>query len=630
MRHGSIPGGRNAPYDPHEPGWDDSPYGNGHGQPYVPQQATPHPTVPQQPQRGGYRPQEPQRGGYPPQEPYAPYQPADYDATGYDTGGYGDDGHRADHGAYEDDGGDGASTGTLTATQGDGADDDGHDGGGRRGNRRRKKGKRRALRWVAIVTSVAILGSAGAAYAYYQHLNANIKKDALNLGDSQAAKSKANAAGQTPLNILLLGSDSRASKANQKLGGARADADRKPLADVQMLLHVSADRSNMTVVSIPRDTRVTIPKCTDPDDGRVYPETTSETINTSLQHGGPGCTVATWEKLTDISIDHFMMIDFAGVVSMADAVGGVPVCVKGNVWDRKSGLKLTKGDHVIKGKQALQWLRTRHGFEDGSDIGRTHAQHMYMNAMVRQLKSSAKLNDPGKLTGLAEAATKALTVDTGLGTVKKLYDLGNDLKGVPTDRITMTTMPWGADPQNPTAHVVPTSAATKLFTLLRNDQAVDGKASKKKKKTGTATATAKASPKGEIAVTVQNGTGSTSVPATPGRASTVTEKLKTLGFTQAESDSTPQSQSGSTITYASDDDQADALAVAKALKLPTGAVKKSSSAEGITLVIGADWTAGSTYPAASSSDTKEVLDSASALNASDDSACMKVNSYYSW
>ncbi|MGW3244198.1 LCP family protein [Streptomyces sp. NPDC001070] len=628
MRHGSAPGGRNAPYDPHEPGWDDSPYRDGHGQPYIPQQPNPHQPIPrqpipQQPQRGGYPPQQPQRGGYQPQQPYAPYEAADYEAAGYNGGTYGDDGRDFGYGD------DGASTGTLTATQGDGADDGAYDDGGRRGNRRRKKGKRRALRWVAIVTSVAILGTAGAAYAYYQHLNANIKKDALNLGDSQAAKSKANAAGQTPLNILLLGSDSRASKANQKLGGAKGDATRKPLADVQMLLHVSADRSNMTVVSIPRDTRVTIPKCTDPDDGHVYPETTTDTINTSLQHGGPGCTVATWEKLTDISIDHFMMIDFAGVVSMADAVGGVPVCVKANVWDRKSGLKLTKGDHTIKGKQALQWLRTRHGFEDGSDIGRTHAQHMYMNAMVRQLKSGAKLNDPGKLTGLAEAATKALTVDTGLGTVKKLYDLGNDLKKVPTSRITMTTMPWGADPQNPAAHVVPIPAATKLFTLLRNDQAVDGKSSKKKTDKATASA-GKAAPAAEIPVTVQNGTGSTSTPAVAGRASAVTEKLKSLGYTQAEADSTPQSQSGSTVTYASDDDKADALAVAKSLKLPSGAVKKSSSVSQITLVIGADWTAGTTYPAASSSDTKEVLDSASALNASDDSACMKVNSYYSW
>ncbi|MDX3074783.1 LCP family protein [Streptomyces sp. MI02-7b] len=619
MRHGSAPGGLNAPYEPHEPGWGNAPYRGGDGAPYVPQQPS---------YGGGYQPQpQPQPQGQGQQ--YAPYDTTAYQPSAFDNEAYEPDPYAPEE-EYEDDAPD---TDSRTGGPGDGGGDGtgGPNGPGRRGNRRRKKGKRRALRWVAIVTSLAIVGSAGAAWAYYEHLNANIRKDALNLGDSKVDKSKANAAGQTPLNILLLGSDSRASKENQKLGGAKADATRKPLADVQMLLHVSADRSNMTVVSIPRDTRVTIPKCTDPDDGTVYPETSSETINASLGHGGPGCTVATWENLTGISIDHFMMIDFAGVVSMADAVGGVPVCVKSNVWDKKSGLKLTAGDHVIKGKQALQWLRTRHGFEDGSDIGRTHAQHMYMNAMVRQLKSGTKLTDPGALTGLAESATKALTVDTGLGTVKKLYDMGNDLKRVPTGRITMTTMPWGADPENPTAHVVPTPAATKLFTLLRNDQAVDGKASKKKPPAKPAS-TARPDAKADIPVTVENGTGTASQAAVPGRAKAISERLVALGYTQAESDSTPQSQSGTTVTYPSDDQQANAnaLAVAKSLGLPTSAVKKSASASGITLVVGADWTTGTSYPKESSSDTKEVLDSANALNASDKSACMKVNPYYNW
>ncbi|MFD3452949.1 LCP family protein [Streptomyces sp. NPDC058691] len=609
MRHGSAPGGLNAPYEPHEPGWGNAPYRGGDGAPHIPQQ----------PSYGG---------GYQPQEQYAPYDTAAYQPSALDHEAYEPDPYAP---AEEDDD---AYTRTepRTGGPGDGGGDDGTGdpgGAGRRGNRRRKKGKRRALRWVAIVTSLAIVGSAGAAWAYYEHLNANIQKDALNLGDGKTAKSKANAAGQTPMNILLLGSDSRASKENQKLGGAKADATRKPLADVQMLLHVSADRSNMTVVSVPRDTRVTIPKCTDPDDGTVYPETDSETINASLQHGGPGCTVATWENLTGIHIDHFMMIDFAGVVSMADAVGGVPVCVKSNVWDKKSGLKLTAGDHTIKGQQALQWLRTRHGFEDGSDIGRTHAQHMYMNAMVRQLKSGTKLTDPGALTGLAESATKALTVDTGLGKVTKLYGLANDLKSVPTNRITMTTMPWGADPRDPNAHVVPTPAATKLFTLLRNDQAVDGKKSKKKTP-ATAASTAKPAAKGDIPVTVENGTGTASQAAVPGRASAISDRLVALGYTQATTDSTPQSQSGSTVTYPADDQKANALAVAKSLGLPTSAVKKSDAASGITLVIGADWTTGTSYPKQSSSDTKEVLDSANALNASDKSACMKVNPYYIW
>jgi LCP family protein required for cell wall assembly len=399
-----------------------------------------------------------------------------------------------------------------------------------------------------------------------------------------------------------------------------------------MLMHVSADRSNMTVVSVPRDTRVTIPQCK-AENGTVYPESDTQTINTSLGHGGPGCTVATWEKLTGIHIDHFMMVDFAGVVDMADAVGGVPVCVKGNVHDPYSHLKLTAGTHKVKGVQALEWLRTRHGFEDGSDIGRTHAQHMYMSSMVRQLKAGSKLTNPKELLDLAEAATKALTVDPGIGTVKKLMGLAKDIKRVPTSRTTMTTMPWTQDPEDPTAHVVPTSAATELFTMIRNDQPLDGKTAKKLAK-DAASATAKPTgtlhDKGTVSVAVRNGTGSGDQAPVSGRATVIQQQLASLGWTKAAVDTTSESQSGTTLTYPSADDDADAMAVAKALKLPTSAVKKSSSVSGITLTIGADWTTGTTYPKTSKSATKQLREAASALNADDKTACMKVNPVYSW
>ena len=98
------------------------------------------------------------------------------------------------------------------------------------------------------------MGTGGAGYLYYQHLNSQIRKDELNLGDHKVAKPEPNAAGQTPLNILLIGSDARDSEENQKLGGARETFGSTPLADVQMLVHLSADRSNMSVISMPRDT----------------------------------------------------------------------------------------------------------------------------------------------------------------------------------------------------------------------------------------------------------------------------------------------------------------------------------------------------------------------------------------
>ncbi|MFI9239420.1 LCP family protein [Streptomyces sp. NPDC053079] len=461
------------------------------------------------------------------------------------------------------------------------------------GPRRRRIG--RIARWTALGLSLLILGVSAAGYFYYEHLNGNIRKNKLNLGDKQLDRSVANAEGQRPLNILILGSDSRGSKENVALGGARDDADRPPLADVQMLVHVSADRSNMSVISVPRDTRVTIPKCTDPESGKVYKGTDRQIINTSLGNGGPGCTVATWEELTGIPIDHFMMIDFSGVVNMADAVGGVPVCVDANVYDDKSGLRLTKGTHTIKGKQALQWLRTRHGFEDGSDIGRTHAQHMYMNAMVRQLKSGTKLTDPGQLTGLAEAATKALTVDKDLGSVKALYELGNDMKRVPSGRITMTTMPWATDPQNPDAHVVPKPGdADKLFSLVRNDIALDGKDKKKDDKNPPPTAPV--TRKSDIAVTVFNGTGTAVEPPATGRGSDIAAFLVKEGFAKATSDSTPRAQADTTITYPRATQRGDALAVAKALGLPESAVRHSPEVQQITLVVGGDWRKGTAYP----------------------------------
>ncbi|MEU1376415.1 LCP family protein [Streptomyces triculaminicus] len=461
------------------------------------------------------------------------------------------------------------------------------------GGRRRRIG--RIARWAALGLAVLVLGVSAAGYFYYEHLNGNIRKNKLNLGDKQLDRSAANADGQRPLNILLLGSDSRNSKANQDLGGARDDADRPPLADVQMLVHVSADRSNMSVISVPRDTRVTIPKCTDPENGKVYRGTSGQIINTSLGNGGPGCTVATWEELTGIPVDHFMMIDFAGVVSMADAVGGVPVCVDSNIYDDKSGLRLLKGNRTVKGEQALQWLRTRHGFEDGSDIGRTHAQHMYMNSMVRQLKSGTKLSDPGQLTDLAEAATKALTVDKDLGSVKKLYNLADDIKRVPSGRITMTTMPWVSDPQNPDAHVIPKPGdADKLFSLVRNDIALDGKDKKKDPK--SLPSAPPAAPKKDIAVTVFNGTGTVVEPPVTGRGSDIASFLVKQGFAKVTSDSTPRAQADTTLTYPRATQRGDALAVAKALGLPETAVRHSPEVQQITLVIGGDWKGGTSYP----------------------------------
>ncbi|WP_406218154.1 LCP family protein [Streptomyces decoyicus] len=518
--------------------------------------------------------------------------------------------------------------GAVSSGDGDGP----AEGGGHRKEGRPRGGKgRKVLRWTALTVAVLIVGGAGAGYWYYEHLNANLRKAPRSLGGGGLKKPDPNAFGQSPLNILLLGSDGRNSKKNIELGGARQDADRKPLADVQMLLHVSADRSNMSVISIPRDTRVTIPECTDPKTRKVYPQT-SAAINESLQHGGPGCTLATWQELTGIYVDHFMMVDFSGVVDMADAIGGVPVCVDRNVYSHDSkghgsGLRMEKGTHPVKGVQALQWLRTRYGFEDNTDIGRAKAQHMYMNSMVRQLKKGTKLSNPGQLRDLAEAATKALTVDDGLDTVKKLYDLGGDLSRVPTKRITMVTMPWQYSPDE--SYVMPKPGdAEATFGLLRNDTALDGKDKKKKATPDPEPST----PKAQLKVVVQNGTNSTVNGPVSGRASVVQQRLSGLGYSAAGTDSALTTQADTTITYRDKGQRGDALALAKALGLPKSAVRESSSATGMRLVVGNDWRNGSAYPKKSGEEkaADKAPDSADALNGEDSKACMKVNPQYTF
>jgi LCP family protein required for cell wall assembly len=406
-----------------------------------------------------------------------------------------------------------------------------------------------------------------------------------------------------------------------------------------MLIHVSADRKSAAMVSIPRDTRVSIPKCKDPDTGKVYPATNT-IINESLARGGAGCTLATWQNLTGVYIDHWMTIDFAGVVSMADAIGGVEVCVNQNVWDRPtpkvpggSGLKMKAGSHEVKGEEALRWLRTRHAW--GSDLMRARAQHMYLNSMIRTLKGQNVFTDTGRLTDLAEAATKSLKVSEEIGTVKKLFDLGMQLKAVPADRITSTTMPVVQDPDN-REHVVPDGPnAEKMWALLRDDVSFDKKGAKTE---GTSTeaaerpaaSTAPAAAPGEIGVLVQNATGSSTQAAVKGRASAVARTLAGKGFTKASADrSGALSEDRTVVRYPSAELAGDAQAVAASLGIPAGSVKKSTDVSGVTVVVGADWRTGATYPKESAPKAGDLPSNSDAINGSE-TKCMDVYPPYRW
>ncbi|MEU8693303.1 LCP family protein, partial [Streptomyces sp. NPDC048665] len=448
---------------------------------------------------------------------------------------------------------------------------------GKRGRRARQAGRgKRALKIIGIGMSTLIVVTAGAGWWFYEHLNGNIHSLSL---DGKGGSEKADAFGRTPINILVMGSDGRTSAADCKLGGgcSQTGVQTGSNADVEMVLHISADRSNATVMSIPRDTMTKVPACTDSESKQSTNGYYGQ-INSALQYG-PACQVATVHQLTGIPIDHFVKLDFSGVVKMSDAIGGVSVCVNDNVYDTYSHLKLSKGDHTLKGVAALEFVRSRHGFGDGSDLGRTTTQHLFLSAMMRNFKSAGTLTDPTAVYGLADAATKALTVDDGLGTVKKLISLASDVNKVPTKRMTFTTMQTAPDPNNKDRLVVGPGAQT-LFSTIADDQSLTtGSGGKSAAASATAKPTASAVPAAQIAVTVENGT------AVTGRASQIATALTDQGFSSATTTANaPSPAATTTLTYGSGE-KGEAQTAAKALGLSSAHLQQGTGT-GLTLVIG--------------------------------------------
>ncbi|GGU91895.1 transcriptional regulator [Streptomyces filipinensis] len=495
-------------------------------------------------------------------------------------------------------------------------------GGGRRGHRARPGGRgRRVLKVLAISLSTAIVVTAGAGWWFYEHLNGNIHSLSL---DGKGGSEKADAFGRTPINILVMGSDGRTSAADCKLGGgcSKTGVQTGSNADVQMVVHISADRSNATVMSIPRDTMTKVPACKDSETGQSTSGYYGQ-INSALQYG-PACQVATVHQLTGIPIDHFVKLDFSGVVKMSDAVGGVSVCVTDDVYDTYSHLKLSKGSHTLKGVAALEFVRSRHGFGDGSDLGRTISQHIFLSAMIRNFKSAGTLTDPSAVYDLADAATKALTVDDGLGSVKKLISLASDVNKVPTKRMTFTTMQTAADPNNKDRVVVGSGART-LFSTIANDQSLTTDSGKKSAAaSATAKATAPAVPASRIAVTVENGTSVT------GRASDIATALTDQGFSTATTTANAPSPAATTTLTYGPGQKDEAKTAAKALGLSSAHLKQGTGT-GLTLVIGSDWPSGTGYPGGSSSsapaDTQDAVGGAHASTADQAKTCAKVSPY---
>ncbi|KOG35314.1 LytR family transcriptional regulator [Streptomyces resistomycificus] len=377
---------------------------------------------------------------------------------------------------------------------------------GRRGRRPvKKKGKaKKVLLWTGGTMAFVLVAAAGAAYLYIEHLNGNITSvadDGASTGGFQKDKA---------INILLIGTDKRTGSGNEGYG----DSGSVGHADTTILLHVSKDRTNATALSIPRDLIVDIPDCpTTREDGtkEIIKGSTGVRFNTSLGQDDrtPSCTMRTVTELTGITPDNFMVADFNAVKTLTTAVGGVDVCLGKDINDPDSHLNLKKGMQHISGENALAFVRTRHAVGFGGDLSRITLQQNFLSALMRKLKSNDTLSSPSKMIKLAEAGTKALTVDAQLDSINKLKDLGLELGKLNVKNLTFTTVPVVDNPaEKVKATVVLNDAsAPQVFDMIKNDVSFTAVKTQKKKEAAAVAARLKGTKAdaSEVRVRIFNG-----------------------------------------------------------------------------------------------------------------------------
>ncbi|MGW6273716.1 MULTISPECIES: LCP family protein [unclassified Streptomyces] len=461
--------------------------------------------------------------------------------------------------------------------------------GGRRKQKPKKAKGKKILMWTGGSLAFVLVAVGVGGYVYYQHLNDNISSIADD-GASTGGFSKDRA-----INILVMGTDKRSGKGNEKYG----DKNSVGHADTTILLHVSKDRTNATALSIPRDMITDIPDCpTTMEDGskKTIPGSQGARFNESLgqKERTPSCTMRTVTEITGIVPDHFMVADFNAVKTLSSAVGGVDVCLAKDIDDPDSHLKLPAGKHTIEGEDALAFVRTRHSVGTGGDLSRIELQQQFLSSLMRKLKSNDTLTSPTKMIKLAEAGTKALTVDSKIADIMKLRDLGMELGKLDMKNLSFATVPVVDNPAEKvhTTVVVNEAKADPLFAMMRADESLTAVKKKEKKEKAAVAARLKGSKSAasDVRVNIYNGSGKTGA-----AQATLTYLQNTEGMAKASQlGNAPSDLKKTTLEYAPDQaDQArrlaDVMGLSGSAMKPGKSEKNSQGLPAIKLTLGGDF-----------------------------------------
>ena len=387
-------------------------------------------------------------------------------------------------------------------------------------NRLTDSGRRRSVRGIvgrsiAVFVAMAMVGSALTAYLTFRHdwngiHRIDVSKD---LGTHRPPVDP------NAMNILLIGSDSRAGK-NRRFG-AGITGQR---SDTIMVVHISPGDHKAVVLSIPRDSMVPILSCA-PEagtPGQSAQPGSLEQINATFAFGGPGCLWKTIEQTTGIHINNFIALTFTGFEHVIDDLGGVRVCLPVAIDDPDSKLHLSAGRHLVSGAEALAFWRARY-IGEGSDLQRIQRDQFLMASVLKGIEHSGLLHDPLKLFQVIQdlAGHGYITTDTGL-TPGKLLTIGEELRGLAPSSVQFIEVPTVPYAGNPLAWVQweqPQSDA--LFAAVAHDTRLPS--AHRAKGTSPRPATDDVSPS-QVDVTVLNGTQQ------QGLATSTSQSLSALGF----------------------------------------------------------------------------------------------------
>jgi LCP family protein required for cell wall assembly len=367
--------------------------------------------------------------------------------------------------------------------------------------------KRRSLSITAAASSFVLLSS-GAAWAFQDYLNDRIKTVDITVGGNHTGPKGA-------MNILLAGVDRRDGMSPSDIRKLHLGREQGARSDTMMLMHVSKDHDKVTIVSLPRDTLVTIP---------AHGKTAAQKgkLTWAYSYGGAQLMKDTVQGLTGITIDHYIEVNFLGFLKVVDAVGGVDICTNIAINDKDSGLKLTPGTHHVDGATALAYARARHGL--GEDIGRMQRQQEFMSALMNQ--AVGKIKDP--LTGakFLTAVLGAVRVDAGLK--KDMTELADQFKDLSLGNVEFAKVPIADQNHSDviggtrqSTVLLDKAAATDMFRKISNDESL---VAPKPAATATAAANPLTVAPSSITVRVRNGVGTTGI------AKNASDELTKVGF----------------------------------------------------------------------------------------------------